>query len=152
MININLGHLIAYIISYTIIIFMIIIGTKYNIGWFNIKKLISIKTFFFRWIFCLLIQIIVFLITSYFYNTEDNLKYTWYLYSGVILIFYQLILISSAIKRILSMRFSKIILCIFLLLLFMTNILYIISQFTFLVVTLFIGLLPSKKSDENSEA
>lgn len=151
MIEISIDYINDKLIVYGIVALFLYLGMKLNLSWINVKKKIIRKKFFFRWMICLFLDITVYLILvfSSLFETRNVLVYEFMRNIGAILIiFYEVLAISSIIQRCRCMIHSKFFMIIMMSVWIFNDFLRILVNPKLLMIILVIGMIPDKDNSK----
>lgn len=147
MIEISISDIYSKLIVYGTVILILYLGMKLHVSWIDISQKITRKKFFWRWMICLLLDIIVYLIIVFSKIFEDHniLVYDSMRNLGAILIiFYESLAISSIIQRCRCMIHSKFFMIVIMLLWILNGFFKVLANPVLLMVILAMGMIPDK--------
>jgi hypothetical protein len=151
MIEISISDINSNLIVYGTVILIIYLGIKLHISWIDVSQKITRKKFFWRWMICLLLDIIVYLIIvfSKVFENHNILVYDSMRNLGAILIiFYESLAISSIIQRCRCMIHSKFFMIVMMLLWIFNGFFKIVANPSLLMIILVMGMMPDKNNSK----
>ncbi len=151
MIEISISDINSKLIVYGTVILILYLGIKLHVSWIDVSQKITRKKFFWRWMICLLLDIIVYLIIvfSKVFENHNILVYDSMRNLGAILIiFYESLAISSIIQRCRCMIHSKFFMIVMMLFWIFNGFFKVIVNPDLLMVILVMGMMPDKNNSK----
>jgi hypothetical protein len=154
MIELSISYINKELIVYGIVILILYLGMRLHISWIDIHEKITRKKFFWRCILCLLIDIIVYLIIVFLkmFGGHNILGYDLMQNIGAILIvFYEVLAISSIIQRYRCMIYSKFLMIVIMLVWIFNGFFKVLANPDILMIILLIGMIPNKENSKEKQ-
>lgn len=147
MIELSISYINNELVVYGTVIVILYLGMKLHISWIDVGKKITRKRFFCRWIMCLLIDIIVYLIIVFSKLFEVNNILVYDLMrnlAAILIILYELLAISSIIQRCRCMIYSRFFMIVIMLFLVFNDFFKAFVNPIALIIILSMGMIPNK--------